>query len=448
MNVCLNGTIHKFTGFRILHNSQERCLVEYYKSTPEASEPQPNITVPPSPKRKRVLKRSNKPETSEEEEQESEYESPIEEEEKPKKPCRKRFQKIPTDDDDDEEHKHDTVEEKEADPRDKLAWTHERILAGDFWMYDCQGNLLLPTDKKSVTFVVSKSGTVLARDHPGFVEVCYVDPKNADVNLYAPGHMEELKMVNELPQIRFSWLKEDTVYRKQNPQPFSTFSKLIASKTHWMPLDAVSASLMHLPRSVKEKRMQNYKYVLNQFETDNHFGLLSYTHELNGTKYQRAEIADVYDFLEFYHIPDEYIWRSALGTYIYNNFIVYALDFGGKPRKEMVSQLLCSTSFSGKEAEGSYTGERGVCEACGKTHVMTHHVRLDDGHEWNVGCVCVKRMEYLYDIGKVMRHFRDVKEFDKDAVNVFIPTMKSLQDNHRMEAESDHNRFSGTGEFF
>ncbi len=439
MDVWLNGTKHEFSGFRILHESQERCLVEYYKDTKSEK-----------PTKKPVQKRKDKPESAPDdddivqrrrriskkkviEESDSECVLATTDEEDNDNPRTEQ----------ESEQKHDFAETMSNYPdiRDKLTWLHTRELECDLWIYDCTGHRLDPQSKaqKIITFVVVKTGCVMARDHPGLVEVAYLDPKNSSVNSYAPGHLEEIKISGNNAQLRFSWLKNDISYRKRNPRPFALAANIIDPKTCWMPLNTVGDALAHTPRLLKEKRMQKYKYVLNQFERDNPCRLLSYTHELTGNKYKNTQIADVYDFLEFYHVPDNHIWRSALGAYIYENYIAFVLDFGGQPRRAMVSDLVSATTFSSEECKEA----RGSCNACGKKHVMMYRVeyQVEDMITMDVGCVCIKRMEYIQNIGALMQDFRTV-EFDIDLANVLITKMQSLQEVYRREAEADQIRFS------
>jgi hypothetical protein len=259
-----------------------------------------------------------------------------------------------------------------------------KITSQNAYLYDRDGN----RDEKNIEFIVCHNGTVLSKNHSGFVVIEFQDPRISRKALCAPGHVEEIDVCSdpENPKVRFSWLKED--------KNFKLPGSLLLNETHWMPLTAVLKPLHQLNRDEKDMLMPKYKNTIRQFEAI------------------KIDPNPLYDLLEFYHIANNLMWSSNLGKEIYNTFIVF-----GNPKIEVCIAILTSQTY--KLVKKSIVN---LCTICNKNVTITHKIVINGLPSMNACVICLKRVAYLL----LIRDFRASEKFEIHVANALVPRLKEL----------------------
>lgn len=331
------------------------------------------------------------------------------------------------------------------DDRDKIPWKHTRQMQDrvrqEPIFYDHDGSRLEEYSELECRFVVTSNGTVLSQEHPQLYCIAFLNQKNQEE--YAPGSINTFvidKQRNNEVLADIRWLRTNKKYQQslirggaegslQSPELFQSSRNSMVLPTIWAPTYL-------LPKKIQSKLMPNYDQTLGFFNTKFIFGLGTYSLE-TFTRLKPGQVADMFNLLEFYHVKDKWLWRTHLGTYIYNNFIQCALMFGFKKRDDIVHAALKSKVELGNiNSQQKIDGFAGSCQACDKAHVIQHRFVFAD-FVLHTGCVCARRIQYLLQIGSILHEFRDAKNFSPDVAVCLIPGMQE----QKMQLAADEIKF-------
>ena len=375
------------------------------------------------------------------------------------KPKRKRITSFAKDDEDEDDHKHideDKVDEDEDNDSetlpferyfkkydshfsDHLAWQNVRSTCDSqyYVLYDTNGIELIAKEltkkcwSEKVAFIaLPQIGTVVSPHHPSFVVVMY-EKTNGEIG-YAPGHAEEFRYQakTDTIEVRLCWLKTDAEFL-DDPDLDEPDASLENPVHHWMPISCIKGQLSHIGRKVKELSMPEYILVLNRWERDNiPYNLHSCSRLLNN---DRLPQADIFDYLQFYYIPDQFIWRTCLGAHILIKYVNPISTFGIKPRHDLILKMMLSQEDIAKV--GTRDTER-TCDACAK-----HDIVLYAYTDLFFGCVCAARLQFIRELAMTIRAFRG-KRFSFRNCECLLPQLNRLHIEHFDQANERERSFT------
>jgi hypothetical protein len=326
------------------------------------------------------------------------------------------------DDDNDHECKHDIIDQEpknhsevdkildEKHPFDFLRWIDlpQRNKKGCAEQYlDKHGkpfNLSRKRDEKKLCYIVTPTGEVISSKESQCIITEYYEDNS--IASHAPGFPCGFEISESSPiyaRVRYRWLMTDKEFKKAYPSAPSL--NLVTNwQSHllstWEPntdpfgFDYAKTRLSNLTTSTASKWMPKYANVIALY------------HRIESNKKDIFEHS-LHNYLLFYHVRQDWLWRTVMGQYIYKNYFDRLVEFGGKRRDQMMEDLLHTTIFGKDEL-----GERGNCDACGKTERIQWLVTLSKQIQYSVGCNCLDRMKYVYKIGKAIHQFRDSSTFD------------------------------------
>ena len=318
---------------------------------------------------------------------------------------------------DTEEQKLQTILAKyDMDKNVAIVWTHKRQLPSrELQFRSLSGALMSPSDVSSdnITFLCLSHGIVISNEHPGLFVFEYLDGDGEGELHYAPGQIDYIDIDEKTNDVMLTirFMMEDSQFMSNEIN-----ATLSLDTDYQLPLSSLKFYCCHLTTRVQEELMPKYKLVIREWYKRYSWRQVGL---LRGFFKQAATMqADLYDFLELYYVQDKYVWRTALGTFIWDMYIRPICTFGVKPRMDLVSRVMSMKNFDVLpflDAQEEYTHI--TCAACGKADVVScAEIPDKNGTEkLGFGCVCAERLECLHKIGKAIQDFReanfDVRNF-------------------------------------
>ena len=368
-----------------------------------------------------------------------------EEEEDPKQKTRKKKRRLKRrieseeDDTDESLNKHHTPDAEYSVSTDDSAWPtldHVRFVEhiepnvkrDKLLFLDMHGQEIT-TSLERTEFIVTPDGEVCSINSGHFAMFSCWERGNV---VYAPGKPCQMKMVRGEMFLTIEWLKPS----RQLASPHASALEEIVLREHFaLPVTAFCANLAHLSDSTQVENMGDYYSSLRALNAIVPRPKLGVWAQETGGKRDETSGADLMDLLELRYIKPQWIWRSCLGEYIWKTYVQPAVEFGLKPNLPLVETLLNIPGFDECEID-----EKTDCDACGKRDVVKNRVCFGN-ESYNVGCVCLSRMRYLYRIGTHMRSVRAHVPFNiKQGQNLCVE-LSTLQKNYQDEQDAFKQRF-------
>lgn len=169
------------------------------------------------------------------------------------------------------------------------------------------------------------------------------------------------------------------------------------SETHVWPLDCLVAHCSHLSSIEKKKFLKDYS---------NHLAAYG-THKLCSTGRTIGDhVADFFDFLEFFYVPDHLLFKTQLGFYIQRTYLE-TMFFNNERQTNLLSRMLNSP----KLRYVSFNSDSSQCIACGKNDIVCKILSGDDSDDLEVGKFCAGKLMFAQHVGSLIRDFRSQSYF-------------------------------------
>lgn len=304
--------------------------------------------------------------------------------------------------------------------KDHVLLEQKHDMRKDYLYFDKDGTEL-KEDDETIEFIVTPQGEVVCPNGVDYAMFAFLDDEGR--TRYAPGKPLSFEFSKTDVMINIRWLNTDDDVTSSHPNPLSV-DEIQLQDEYVLPLASFCVNLSHMLDKIREKWMPAYASTLRLYDK------FCCKPRLGSYRVQPHKddlcIADTMDLLEFRFIQSQWIWRSTLGSYIWNQFLLSVVDFGGKWNIELVETLLNSEYFY----ESPMTNNRTTCEACGKQDIVENSVSFGSS-TLVVGYVCMNRMQYIFDIGSCMRQARAINDsFSKEKLTKMILNMQTLQANY------------------
>lgn len=289
----------------------------------------------------------------------------------------------------------------------------------------------LKTYSERTEFVVTEDGEVCSINGPNFAMFSYWEHGRTN---YAPGKPREIVVTRGELYITIEWLKPSRDLTDAFP---TSFEEIVLRGHSSLPASAFCANLAHLTDKTRTRFMSDYYSTLRSLDRIYPRAKLGEWGKETGATRDSSSGADLMDMLEFYYIKPEWIWRSCLGEYIWNTFVQCAVNFGGKPNLPLVEKLFNASSLD-SEVEMQ---EKTNCGACGKHDVVKNRVSFS-GETLGVGCTCLSRIVYIFDVGQRMRILRKKPAFDLENARTLCTDLCQLQKGYQDQQDNLNAFFS------
>lgn len=316
--------------------------------------------------------------------------------------CKKRRRRVKNIQAEDEEDKAQTYnvacDETHWPAFDHVAYVDERFERSNKLIFLDKFATTVVAWSSSAEFVITPDGEVCAKHGNRFGMYAYL---GEDENThYAPGRPRDFVSSHGKLAVLVEWLQITSKLKDAIPD---SVEEIVLQDHSSLPLTAFCADLSHITDATRKDWMSNYLGSMVGLDYVCKRPTLGMWFVENGLKaHDVSSGANLHDFLEFYHVRPQWIWRTCLGDYIWFQFVCCAVDFGAKPNLKLVEMMLQTIQFEDCEIP-----EKTDCDACGKRHVVKNRITLSE-QTLDVGCVCLLRIDYLFRIGKRMRAFRCV----------------------------------------
>lgn len=315
---------------------------------------------------------------------------------------------------------------------DRVEYMDRQPVRDSLMFVDMHGTVLDETNLQKTECIVTEQGELLCVNRPNFIMFAFLEN---EIVKYAPGRPVRLDIDDDTGDINLTiqWLKSDKECTNNKP---SELVDLLLEDESSLPADCACTNLAHMTHTARSKWMSEYAFVLSAFkhvEQGRRLGCWSQEVGLS-RKTSRDDIsADLMDYLEFYSVKPRWIWRTSLGVFIWDHFLQTSINFGLKPRHDLVTKILNARTWS--DCNENPLDQTEVCGACGKQEVVGNRVILD-AYDVSVGFVCLRRMRYIADVGNHIRAFREHKHFDMSKGIHMIVSLHELFTTHK---DSEHN---------
>ena len=193
------------------------------------------------------------------------------------------------------------------------------------------------------------------------------------------------------------------------------------NKDDKFPMDIPCALVMsaHLPQRLKWLLVSDYRTSLHEWETsynphwlnrkyDNAYGI---TASHNAMRNANAK-PSVQDGLEFYYVRSNWIWRTALGRYIMDDYIMVIEAFGQSQSKQQLFELLqvvCCSGDTDPLIKIKDNWPIDTCDACGLTRTLSHVLPSASSETATLrfGSECALKLRYVFQIIQLIKGFRE-----------------------------------------
>jgi hypothetical protein len=276
-----------------------------------------------------------------------------------------------------------------SDPRDKIAFKMVDRKS-DLQMYDKDGNTfdsLLPHTATAV--IALPNGTVISPHHKAEFLFFYTDED--DIEKIAPGAIIEFSPECDA---LVRWAQRDHQSEDENSH---------------LPIHTILTATRTVSLKTREKLALQYFAHLNASDKPS---MLRTSRSL-----RHDEFADLYDYLEFFHIRRQFIFRTALGEYIFKQFIEPFKNFGLETDKHCYN--LISKTWNGG-CVGPVSPSFSTCQACNLLRTVTW-----DFAGFQVGSECKERLQYFSVLNSLLRGFLSAEYFDMEAATMLMRTLRS-----------------------
>jgi len=271
--------------------------------------------------------------------------------------------------------------------------------------YDMQTNL---------AFLISCNGQMLNFNNPHFTVFKYSQHRKI---LYAPARCRcTYYSRDDHLLLEFDWLIPDTTLKcREARYKLETLKDLESREGTTLPLSAIVCNLNYMSHEEQQTSMPQYQKVLAKFNK-----LLCTAGET--FVYDNVQIAN---YLEFYFIKPEWIWRSQLGQYMWLNFVKPNLRFGRMDCWQKACSVFTMQNITSHLIPTSKT----MCFMCNipcqKVHeVVLEHAEEEEAKHWQVDTKCNSKLLFLNDIRIFLQTMRQGPLFDASKKDLFVPFFK------------------------
>ncbi len=291
-----------------------------------------------------------------------------------------------------------------CDVRDVFSFKNTNVIRDNkppvLTYYAMDGSIV--SNRNTSAFVARSDGVVLSPHYQGLMLCCLNSEKHQDAR-FVVGRVDAMRFGEKGHlEIACTWLTTET-------------KRPIVEK--YLPVKCALISCTLLPFAMKSHLAPDHTLALSAWETQNTRHLKSCV-TLDSVAVSKC--ADMYDYLEFYHSTEKFLWRTCLGMYIYQTFIEQRCKNATQSQMGIVGIVLQTPDLVVHAIPN-----RKPCNFCGE---MTDvNMWKTTQTEMNIGTECCHTLlSYLFGIGVRIHRLR-CEEFN--AANAFqlIPRMETLQ---------------------
>jgi hypothetical protein len=278
------------------------------------------------------------------------------------------------------------------DERDKISLQLDDRKERSIIYYDKNGNLLTSFKLDVVAVIALENGTIISPYHKAEIICFYTDSDN--VQKFAPGSISKIHDKND---VWLNWGKRDAKVKEKDSR---------------LPISTILSSTRTVPRKVREKLMIEYFAHLNKKFASPFLMALHSAPNL-----ARDEFADLYDYLEMFHIQTKFIFRTALGEYIFKQFIQPFQNFGKRGEKfcfDLINKTW--TCFD----SAPLSTKNGTCQACALPRELTWRIAGLD-----LGADCKSRIDYFRNVRKLLVQFLGQGSFQPSSGRTLILNLQN-----------------------
>ena len=306
-------------------------------------------------------------------------------------------------------------------PQNGLCWVDVEYVELPFPLfYDAQGKLLsydqfpIAQIRKQFAFVVTRQQEVITRQFADIgVVTVRVDDKVNPIRYIPVKPLTMTVTKNGNVELTYNALKTDLELTLDD----SNGSVDILNKhKHMLSLSCYVSSLRHFePHTLRSRTNDGFEFslaCLAQHEIrmrTNHIGAWSRSQKIHQAFFD-VHFFDVADLLEFYHVCSEWIWRSRLGFYVLNNYILPILSSCGNvvPNANVFAIINC-LSFTVHQREPAILQQ---CNFCKRECMLKYRASLGKCGTFIVDEPCLMAMDVLFFITATLRNFRILANFE------------------------------------
>jgi len=282
----------------------------------------------------------------------------------------------------------------------------ERIKPMSF--YTTSGKQVTKTD--TFAFIALSNGAVLSPHHNGLLLIYSENNRR-----FAFGCFDGWKLLDTNEETKQSGLRITCTWLVTSSASHTN------QQLAYVPIENVLVSANMLPYALKAHLAPDQMLSLNALETTTTPCKRKTCHGIDdiGCAY-----ADLYDYLEFYHVRQNWIFRTALGHYIYKTFIKPVLVGLYKS----VPNQIFATAIQNGTATYDKCYQSCVCDLCGD---YVHQIwRVIGSHKelFRIGVACCYPLfAFLENIGCAIYEFRTKANFELSIALNLLPCLLKLQ---------------------
>ena len=315
----------------------------------------------------------------------------------------------------------------EPDKRDKLHIPPKRasqlqtVSDDDTPIFYTETGELTTESDIAVYVVLKKDGVVLAMDSAKDLCISACATESRDGIEFAPGRACEIRdsKTDEGDfEVAFEFLPPYDKFCHpcgyEDQAELNEDAMFQSHDTYWLSITSALVMTGHLPNKVKSLLSPEYVTPIHEWERRfppewlqrSRFDQISSIRKIVGNA--RAE-PNVLDGLEFYHVRDNWVWRTSMGTHIMEDFIMPWINFGMKDTEscfQLLQDVACRNS-SLFVVEPLPQMVEDTCKACNMKRKLTFFYTLpNDATEFKIGPDCAEKLSYFYNIIQLMVQFR------------------------------------------
>jgi len=262
--------------------------------------------------------------------------------------------------------------------------------------YTCEGILIRSDAINNASYLVHvTSGSVINyAPHRQYI-ACYEDEETQETK-FAPGRIVSVpkQNCNDI-LVTYHWLPNAKEF---NPDTDDLRDGEISS----LPFGALMCDAEFIPWPVKAELLGDaYRTSLAAWERREQKKPLTFNDFI------------LYHFLAFYHARDKWIWRTHVGQYIYQDFIVPFKNFGQQADTHNFKLINDVVGNVAHFTPNVIFPMNGKCEACCLSRILTQEcIGQVSKHTYKIGVDCMERLIYLSNILNLVRTYRSLPYFD------------------------------------